>query len=104
MRSSSLSSESDAEVVCIVPVTGSNEMASFVDDLFLYRHPLSVKWTNETCDVQPSMNFLRTLSGTRKAALLPTKPGTSAGRLRVGVKVLGTGAKESLATGPRAFC
>ena len=34
------------------------------------------------------MNFLRTLSGTRKAALVPAKPGVRAGRLREGVRGL----------------
>ena len=34
------------------------------------------------------MNFLRTLSGTKKAALVPAKPGVRAGRLREGVKGL----------------
>ena len=40
------------------------------------------------------MNFLRTLSGTKKAALVPAKPGVRAGRLREGVKglyIVGTG-------------
>lgn len=34
------------------------------------------------------MNFLRTLSGTKKAALVPARPGVRIGRLRDGVKGL----------------
>jgi hypothetical protein len=50
--------------------------------LFLSKQPLSVKYVRGTWEVHPSINFLRMLSGTRYAALVPTKPGILAGLLR----------------------
>ena len=51
-------------------------------DLFLSRHPLSVRYVSGTWEDHPSMNFLRILSGTRYAAFVPTEPGIRAGLLR----------------------
>jgi hypothetical protein len=53
-----------------------------VTALSLKTQPLSVRKVKGICDTQPSANFFRILSGTRKAVLVLTKPGMRAGRFR----------------------
>ena len=72
-------------------------------DLSFIKQPLSVRKVRGTWTTHPSANFLRILSGTIKAALVPTKPGTRAGRLRAGVKGLMAGAIGSLLTSGAAL-
>jgi hypothetical protein len=44
-------------------------------DLFLSKHPLSVRYVRGICERHPSANFLRIWSGTKKAALVAARPG-----------------------------
>ena len=48
----------------------SKSWEEMVEDLSLKRQLLSVRKVRGTWDDQPSTNFLRTLSGTKKAALV----------------------------------
>ena len=70
-----------------------------VEDLSLKRQPLSVRKVRGIWDDQPSANFLRTLSGTKKAALVPTKPGVCAGLLREGATGIRAGGAMLFGTG-----
>lgn len=76
----------------MAPEVGSTVKRSWarsVEDLSLNKQPLSVRYVRGTWDDHPpSMNFLRTFSGTRKAALVPATPGVRNGRLREGVNGL----------------
>ena len=86
----------------MAPVAGSMVSKSWeetVEDLSIKRQPLSVRKVRGTWDDQPSTNFLRTLSGTKKAALVPTKPGVLAGPLREGAEGMRAGGAVWFGTG-----
>ena len=83
MRSSSPLSGRGLEDVTSRPELSKDTRSydATANDLFLRRQPLSVRKVRGTWTFHPSMNFLRIWSGTRYAALVPTKPGIRVGRL-----------------------